>query len=180
MFNVAIHLEEEFKEDDTFINDLKTVLKIAKIGFTNATGGALHRLHATKPSIDAVKELVNSIPDALSFKNEKGQLPVQSAVWHDAVKYIPILAKEGIKHEIGGRGMRGGLLVADPEDDFGKNSLQLIVGMYNVYNPIHTDTVHLDVLKELRKDKLLLKSDIKDHHFLYPACNIEYAIQSQK
>jgi len=33
--------------------------------------------------------------------------------------------------------------------------------------------LHLDVLKELRKDNLLLKSDIKDHHFLYPACNPE-------
>jgi len=38
-----------------------------------------------------------------------------------AVKPIPVLAKVGIKHEVGGRRMLGGLLVADPED----NTLQM-------------------------------------------------------
>ena len=66
--NTAIDLEKEFKADEKLINDLKTVLKIAKIGFTDATGGALHRLADTKPSIDAVNKLVQGIPDALSFQ----------------------------------------------------------------------------------------------------------------
>jgi hypothetical protein len=85
--NTAIDLEKEFKEDDKFIDDLETVVKIAKIGFTAATGGALHRLHISKPSIDAVTNLVQRIPDALSWKNDKGQLPIQSAAWKtDSVK----------------------------------------------------------------------------------------------
>ena len=85
--NTAIDLEKEFKEDDKFINDLKTVAEIAKIGFTAATDGALHRLDKTIPSIDAVTNLVQGIPDALSWKNEKDQLPIQSAAWKtDSVK----------------------------------------------------------------------------------------------
>jgi len=105
--NAASDLEREFKEDDKFINEIKTVLNIAMIGFINAFGGALHRLHKTKPSIDAVKQLVESIPDAMSFKNDEDLLPIQYAArFMCAVEYIPILAKIGNKHESGGRGMR--------------------------------------------------------------------------
>ena len=78
--NTIVNFEKEFKEDDKFIDDLKTVLKIAKIGFTDATGGALHRLKKTKLSINTVKKLIQGIPDALSVKNEVNQLPIQSAV----------------------------------------------------------------------------------------------------
>ena len=65
-------------QDKEFFDDLKQVLKTAKKGFTNATtGGALHtRLKTTKPStIDTVKKLVESIPEALSFKHEEDLLP---------------------------------------------------------------------------------------------------------
>ena len=151
--NAAIKLEKKLK-DEKFIDEIKTVAKIAKIGFIDATGGALHRLDETKPSINAVKDLIQGNPDALSFKNKDGQLPIQSAVWGtNAVKYIPILAKEGIKHEVGGRGMRGGLLLVDPVDEDDLNTLQSLA-----------DTASLEVMKELRKEKLLLKKDIKDHN----------------
>ena len=126
----AIKLENTLK-DDTLYNDLKRIMKTAKKGFTDATGGALYRVHVheTKPSIDALKEMIQGIPGAPSFKNGKDQLPIQSVAWkHDAVKYIPILVKEGIKHEVGGRGIRGGLLVLeDPKDWFhNKSALQLL------------------------------------------------------
>ncbi len=95
---------------------MKVVVKKAKKGVVKATGCELHRLKHTKPSINAVKELVQGIPDALSIKNEKDQLPIQSVVWNrNSVRYVPILAKVGTKHEVGGRGMRGGLLVVDPK-----------------------------------------------------------------
>jgi len=113
--NAAIKLEKKLK-DEKFINEIKTVLKSAKIGFIDAAGGALHRLHETQPTIETVKELIQGFPDALSFKDEHNRVPVQSAIWSNtATKYLPILAKEGIKHEVGGRGMRGGLLVEDPK-----------------------------------------------------------------
>ena len=155
--NAAIKLEKKLK-DEKFIDDLKEVVKIAKIGFTDATGGALHRLVETKPNIDTAHELIRGFPDALSFKNEKGQLPIQSAAWNnDSVKYIPILAKVGIKHEIGGRGMRGGLLVVDPSDEDDWNTLQSIVNISKRSDPIPCDIASLDAMKELRKDNLFLK-----------------------
>lgn len=30
---------------------------------------------------------------------------------HDSARYIPLLAKEGIKYNVGGKGMRGGMLL---------------------------------------------------------------------
>ena len=57
-------------------------------------------LKDTKPSIKAVKELIQGLPFAV--------LLIQSALWYDAAaKCVPILAKQRIKHEAGGRGMRG-------------------------------------------------------------------------
>mmetsp|Transcript_18010 Transcript_18010/g.26768 ORF Transcript_18010/g.26768 Transcript_18010/m.26768 type:complete len:416 (-) Transcript_18010:37-1284(-) len=171
--NAAIKLENKLK-DKKFIDDIKTVLKIAKIGFIDAAGNALHRIHKTKPTIDAVKELIQGFPDALSFKNKKNRLPIQSAVRSNvATKYVPILAKEGIKHEVGGRGMRGGLLVVDPTDVDGMNTLQLIVNLGNPSDPIPHDTARLKVLKELRKDNLLLKKDIKEHNLLFWSCQTQ-------
>jgi len=171
--NAAIKLENKLK-DEKFIDEIKTVLKIAKIGFIDAAGNALHRIHKTKPTIDAVKELIQGFPDALSFKNKKNRLPIQSAVRSNvATKYVPILAKEGIKHEVGGRGMRGGLLVVDPTDVDGMNTLQLIVNLGNPSDPIPHDTARLKVLKELRKDNLLLKKDIKEHNLLFWSCQTQ-------
>jgi len=169
--NTIVKLEKELN-DKKLINDVKEAVKTAEKAISDATGGALHRLNVSKPSIDAVKELVERIPDALSFKNKKGQLPIQSAVWYiDSTKYVPILAKVGIKHEIGGRGMRGGLLAVDPRDEYDYNTLQIIVNICNVEDPIPHDTARLKVLKELRKDNLLLQSDIKDHGLLYDSCH---------
>jgi len=170
--NAAIKLEKKLK-DEKFIDEIKTVLKNTKIGFIDAAGNALHReLKETKPNIDTVKEFIQVFPDALSFKNEKNQLPIQVAIWSNAaVKYVPILAKEGIKHEVGGRGMRGGLLVVDPTDKDDWNTLQLLVTMGNPSDPIPHDTASLDVLKELRKDNILLKKDIKEHELLFWSCD---------
>jgi len=175
--NAAIKLENKLK-DEKFIDEIKTVLKIAKIGFIDAAGNALHRLHETKPTIDAVKELIQGFPDALSLKNKRNRLPIQSAVWSSdatTLKYVPILAKEGIKHEVGGRGMRGGLLVEDPTAKQNSITLQLIVNMSNPSDPISYDTAFLGALKELRKDNLFLKKDIKDHELLFWSCTSQLA-----
>ena len=163
--NMIVNLEKELN-DKKLIDDIKEAVQKAKKAVADATGGALHSLDETKPSIDAVKQLVESIPDALSYKNEKDQLSIQSAVWYgDAVKYVPILAKEGIKLEIGGRGMRSGLLVVDPTDEDELNTLQLIVNT--------SDGEDLYSMKELRNDNILLKKDMKDHDLLYLSCHLE-------
>jgi len=168
--NTIVNLEKELN-DERLIDDVKVAVKTAEKAISDATGGALHRLNASKPSIDTVKELVERIPDALSCKNEEDQLPIQSAVWDiDSVKYVPVLAKEGITHEIGGRGMRGGLLVTDPrvEDDW--NTLQSIVNLRTKEDPIPDDTASLEAIKELRKENLLVQSDIKKQNLLFWSC----------
>jgi len=70
------NLEKELN-DKKVIDDVKEAVQMAKKVVSDATGGALRRLEISKASIDAVKKLVESIPDALSFKNEKGRLPIQ-------------------------------------------------------------------------------------------------------
>ena len=172
--NTIANLTKNDLKDEKFFSDLKEVLKITQKGVTDATGGAPHRLNVSKPSIDTVKELILGIPDALSVKNEGDQLPVQSAVWHsDSTKYVPILAKEGIKHEVGGRGMRGGLLAVDPISHNGKNTLQVLASSGISSDPIPRDTACLDVMKELRKANILLQSDIKEHEHLIWSCRPE-------
>jgi len=165
----VVNLEGKLK-DEKLINALKNVLKTAKIGVTEETGKALHRLDESKPSIDTVKELIQGIPDAMSCTNGSYLLPIQLAVLA-SVKYVPILAKEGTRHNVGGRGMRGGLLVEFPElvGDI-SNTLQLISHAGYPSDPIPFDTDFLDVIKELRKDNLFLKKDIKEHKLLY--CSI--------
>ena len=149
--NTAIKLEKKLK-DDKYIDEIKTVVKIAKMGFVDAAGNALHRLDETKPIIDVVKELVEGFPDSLSFENKKDRLPIQSAVRNsNAVKYLPILAKVGIKHEIA-------RWIIGCSSSFTTGPLfQLLACLGNSSNPIPTDTLRLDLLKELRKDNLLLK-----------------------
>ena len=107
--------------DQAFFNDIKEFATTMKNGFTQATGKALHRLKTSKPSCDTVKQMVEGIPSSLSYKCAASQLfPVQSTIWGhtDSIKYIPILAKEGIKHNVGVIDKRGGLLVADPRSDY--------------------------------------------------------------
>ena len=118
-----------------------------RVRYTDATGSALHRLHKSKPSINTVNELIQGIPDALSIKNEKDQLPIQSVVWNrNSVRYVPILAKVGTIHEVGGRGMRGGLLVVDPTvDDDDWNPLQVCACVGCAPDPIPCDTAYLEV-----------------------------------
>ena len=43
----------------------------------------------------------------------------QSALYgpHDGARYIPLLAKEGVKHKLGGEDGRGGLLVVNKDGD---------------------------------------------------------------
>lgn len=76
----VINLEKVLIDKEVIDEIIRVVVKKAKKGVVKATGCELHRLKHTKPSINAVKELVQGIPDAPSFTNEQGQLPIQSAV----------------------------------------------------------------------------------------------------
>jgi len=42
--------------------------------------------------------MIDAVPSYLSYKNEKGQLPVQRALWDkSSIAYIPLLAIEGVR-----------------------------------------------------------------------------------
>jgi len=162
-------------DDQVFFNDINDHIKDLATtmmnGFTKATGNALHRLKKSKPSEDTVKFMVEGIPSSLSYKCAANQrFPVQSALCSSrSIKYLPILAKEGIKHDVGGRDKRGGLLVAAPRADHNRDTLQSLVSNFNASNVIPFDTAYLNAMKELRKAGLLVKTDIKD--LLYCACH---------
>jgi hypothetical protein len=161
--------------DQAFFTDIKEFATTMKNGFTQATGKALHRLGTSKPSEDTVKQMVEAIPSSLSYKDDDSQLfPVQSAIWDiDSIKYLPILAKEGIKHNVGGRDKRGGLLAANPRDDVNWSTLQLLVDIEvdDASYAIPIDTACLNAMKELRKAGLLVKTDIKEQELLRLACH---------
>ena len=168
--DIVIKLEGNLN-DQAFFNDINKFATTMMNGFTHSTCKALHRLKTSKPSCDTVKQMVEGNPSSLSYKDDASQmLPVQSAMWNThSIKYLPILAKEGIKHNVGGIDKRGGLLVADPRDDHKRNTLQLLVHVADASNVIPCDTAYLNVMKELRNAGLLVKTDVKE--LLYRACH---------
>jgi hypothetical protein len=156
--------------DKAFFSEIKEFAAITNTRFTDAAGQALHRLHKTKPSEDTVKQLIQGIPSSLFYRNHSGQLPVQSSVRRaHSVKYLPILAKEGIKHNVGGDGMRGGLLVVRPNLHW--NPLQVLANIQNPTISNFLDTACLDAMKVLRNDDLLVKKDINDHSLFMCSCS---------
>jgi hypothetical protein len=169
--DTAIKLQGTLK-DEAFFSEIKEFAAITNTRFTDAAGQALHRLHTTKPSEDTVKQLIKGIPSSLFYRKHNGQLPIQSSVFRaQSVKYLPILAKEGIKHNVGGDGMRGGLLVVFPNQaGHNRNTLQLLANIKNPTNPTLKDTACLDAMKVLRNGDLLVKKDINDYSLLLCSC----------
>jgi len=85
-----------------------------------------------------------------------------------AIEYVPILAKEGVKHKVGGDDARGGLLLmVDPNENRGWNTLQwLAAARYDE----EQDAKKVDVLEELQNLGLFKKNDIREHHLLVFTC----------
>jgi hypothetical protein len=159
--------------DDVFYDGIKEILNKAKKELTVHTGEYLHDLKNKIPDKETLQKMIAAVPKSLSHPNKHGQLPIQSAVWGDhSVGYVPLLAKEGITHQVGGHDNRGGLLVGDPRVNGRVNVLQVLANIIikNYTNPVATDTAHLNTMMELRESNLLLKEDIQEYHLLYYAC----------
>jgi hypothetical protein len=160
------------KLDNAYYNGIKKILNKAKKELTVHTGEYLHDLPSKKPDQETLQKMIAAVPLALSHPNKKGQLPIQLAAWSRySVGYIPLLAKEGITHQVGGHDNRGGLLVEDPRDNRRKNVLQLLAKLKNDTIPVATDAANLVTMVELRQSNLLLKEDIQEYNFLYYACH---------
>lgn len=176
--NTLLALKRDaIKHDPVYLNAI--AVKITEV-LTDITGYYLHSLYNAKPDEETVKMMIDTVPSALSRKNDKGQLPIQTAVWHnDSVRYVPLLAKEGIKQKIGDR---GGLLLKDPlsrsmlqhkslcTSRNGENVLQLLAHLQNVNNPVPNDKDSLKAMIELRDSNLLFKQDIQEHNLLFWTC----------
>ena len=158
-------------KDEKFIDDLKAVLKSAKKGFTNAAGHALHKLKDTKPNIDAVKEFVKGFPDALSVKirmlsyrfNQRFETMILSNM------FLFSQMKESNMKSVAEECVVDYWL--NRQQTNARNTLQLLTLSGSSTNSIPCDTLHLDVMKELRKYNLLLKKDIKRHDLIYGSCH---------
>ncbi len=157
--------------DNAYYNGIKKILNKAKKELTVHTGEYLHDLNSKIPDKETLQKMIAAVPLSLSHTNSEGQLPIQSAAWsHSSVGYIPLLAKEGITHQVGGHDNRGGLLVGDPHDRDRDNVLQLLATFKSDTNPVLNDTAHLHTMMELRQSNLLLKEDIQEYDLLYHAC----------
>jgi hypothetical protein len=149
--------------DTNFYNGLKQIVNNAMNQVSDHTGEYLHNLHDHQPDEDTLQKIIDTVPSSLSYEDINDEIPIQNALWSmESVHYVPLLAKEGVKHNVGGDDARGGLLL----------------GGYNVLEDladqgagIDADPLYLDVMKKLRESKLLLREDIQDYHLLYHACN---------
>ena len=153
-------------------------------GITNDAGLFLHEnLDDNKHTQEEIKTLVQCVPGSLScicvrhfkgvdddddYEHQELVLPIQSTVCDyadeksaKAVSFIPLLAEEGSKLNVGGDGMRGGLLFVT---DYTDNLLRLLVQAGGDGHDF--DSVCLDVMKRLRKMDLLKKEDIKEYGLL--------------
>ena len=103
-------------------------------------GNSLHELHLFQPKLNALKRMIKTIPKSLFTSNRKTELlPIQSAAMQKrSLKYIPVLAKVGQVHNVGGKNKRGGLLTNYPD------SWDLEPGMVGITNTLKFLAFHAD------------------------------------
>ncbi len=151
--------------DEDYYSDLEEIVSNAMKQVSDRTGKYLHNLHELgdkKPDEDTLQKIIDNVPSSLSYEDDEGCLPIFSASQSkESVQYVPLLAKEGVKHNVGGDDARGGLL---------ENDDVLTELAYMGYCSETADPLYLDVMKKLRESKLLLREDIRDYDLLYHAC----------
>eukprot|EP01083_Nonionella_stella_P153755 494398_1 len=109
---------------------------------------------------EQVKAIIDVFPESLSMQNNFSHLPVQNAVYHsEMVSFIPLLAKEGIRLNIGGNESRGGLIYND------HNALVDLVSAEDKTE--ESNVKYKQVLEKLREMGLFKKEDIKNFELLW-------------
>jgi hypothetical protein len=74
------------------------------------TGKYLHNLGDINPDEDTLLKIIDNVPSSLSYQDEDGWLPIYTASQSkESLQCVPLLAKEGVKHNVGGDDARGGL-----------------------------------------------------------------------
>jgi hypothetical protein len=146
-----------------YIKDVTTTLMK---DLTKITGKFLHNLYRKESTEESVKKMIDACPASLSFKCDGGYLPIQTAVHrHDAksIQFIPLLATEGVRYNVGGSDSRGGLLLS-----VNRRINVFSLPMLRVDDSIViADTVYHNMFKKLKEEKLLFKEDIGKYGLLY-------------
>jgi len=160
-------LDEDYYNDlEEIVNNVEEIVNNAMKKMSDRTGKYLHKLHELgdkKPDEDTLLKIIDNVPSCLSYEDDEGWLPIYSAaICEESVQYVPLLAKEGVEHNAGGDFARGGLLDEN-------NVLKELA--YRADTSQNADPLYLDVMKKLRKSKLLLREDIQDHKLLKWACS---------
>jgi hypothetical protein len=158
--NLSPYLRDAINEKATkFLVDLTE-----HVGYFLGSGD----LDDENQSEDEIRTLVQCVPTSLSYEDEDGDLPIQCAVYHSGgVPFIPMLIEEGMKHNVGGEEMRGGLLY--------KSLIvsQSVLGMLSLISygtDYNSDVRYLNVIKRLREMGFIEKEDIKEYNLLWDSC----------
>eukprot|EP00554_Chaetoceros_debilis_P010948 CAMPEP_0194108142 /NCGR_PEP_ID=MMETSP0150-20130528/7893_1 /TAXON_ID=122233 /ORGANISM="Chaetoceros debilis, Strain MM31A-1" /LENGTH=388 /DNA_ID=CAMNT_0038796769 /DNA_START=13 /DNA_END=1179 /DNA_ORIENTATION=+ len=124
---------------------------------TKEAGKFLFELDDRKHTEQQVKAIIDAFPESLSMQDKHSLLPVQRAAWLYSVgmvSFIPLLAKEGLRLNVGGEESRGGLL-------HGRNNT--LVDLARCEEP---NVKCKQVLEELREMGLFKKEDIQNFDLL--------------
>ena len=169
-FIKSLYLLKEWK-DEKCRETILEAIEEANEKIEKAFGRSLCMVWDHKPCIEAVEKVAKKFPSTLSYRDDyRGRIPIQwAALSRNGYGYVPILAKEGVKHKVGGEDGRGGLLNVDRHENRGLNTLQWLVAAC-IGDEEEQDAKKVDVLKELRKSGLLKKKDVQEQHLLEFSC----------
>ena len=130
----------------------------------------LHNLDINNCSEDELEPMITTVPGIL-LKKRYDRLPIHSTLCDNcqfSIPFIPFLAEQGVKFNVGGEGNRGGMLLEDPNSN--KNILETLAGLKKTSNDVYYDSLCLDTMMRLKEANLLIKEDVKVHDLLYCAC----------
>ena len=153
LHSVRNSLNKEYAEE------LVEILQRAAKKISKHTGAFLHDLDEEKPDQDTLKKMISASPSSLCYKDFVGDLPIHTASYNtESLPYVPLLAMEGMKHNVGGEVGRGGLLVPNEDGD----------SPLKIFMTFNSDKkTFVDVMKELKEANLFRREDIKNHDLLY-------------
>lgn len=184
-----IYFQEEWKDEECR-DGILDILEQAHRMILNEFGKSLHRINNHVPTIESLTKVVQKFPSALSYRNHQveNRIPIQTAVVIEdhcspALKYVPLLAQEGVKYSVGGKHARGGLLKLGPTDSRGENidfepirsdqqRYEEVIALRRLCMIPGHDSIKVQVLKELEQLKLLHKNDVLEQNLL--DCAVKY------
>lgn len=165
-----IYSKEEWK-DKKCRDEILEALEEANGKIFKAFCKSIHSLYDHKPSTKAVERVVTKFSSTLSSLNKDGRIPIQSALVQDdtaGLDFVVVLAKEGMKHNVGGQHARGGLLTVDPKDENGWNTLQCFsnVDSYAEHSEEY-DVQSVNALRKLQQIGLVKVTDVQEYELLW-------------